>query len=114
MGDERVVRRPLFCFEDLGDSRFIKNIGAEPVNRLGRKRYDAAGTDAFGGIVGVIGQDRLHRKSGLKAKYQLSAQISRESNNRLSAPPLRDGGNFSFSESASSSISLFSLRLHFS
>ena len=48
MDDQWVEARPALRSKDRGDGAVAGGVGAEPVDRLGRKRDQPAGTQQFG------------------------------------------------------------------
>ena len=48
MHDQRVEARPALRSKDRGDGAVAGRVGAEPVDRLGRKRDEPAGPQQFG------------------------------------------------------------------
>ena len=61
--DQRIVRRPLLRLKNLSDRRFIKDIRAQSIDGLGRKRDDTARFINCGGLDGILCEYRLHERS---------------------------------------------------
>ncbi len=96
MRDQWIVRRPSLRLEYLRNRRLVKNIRPKPVNRLGRKRNEAALAYERGGGFNVVCENCFHSEkvcpnAALKSKrssgYNLPVTIAE----KLKTLPTRAG-----------------------